>query len=73
MIVNERKINFLHLGLYSDSKCDTIINVKDINLKKKLKKFAFRSVLKLKMCYNNKCKRKQKTNYEVYYHDKTNF
>ena len=28
--------------------------------KKKLKKFAFRSVLKLKMCYNNKCKRKQK-------------
>lgn len=41
--------------------------------KKKLKKFAFRSVLKLKMWYSNKCKRKQKTNYEVYYYDKTNF
>ena len=25
--------------------------------KKKLKKFAFRSVLKLKMWYSNKCKR----------------
>lgn len=42
-------------------------------IKKKLKKIAFRSVLKLKMCYNNKCKRKQKTNYEVYKNDKTNF
>ena len=29
-------------------------------LKKKLKKIAFRSVLKLKMWYSNKCKRKQK-------------
>ena len=68
MIVNERKINFLHLGLYSDSKCGILINVKEINLKKKkkLKKIAFRSVLKLKMWYSNKCKRKQKTNYEVY-------
>ena len=47
--------------------------LRDSTEKKKLKKFAFRSVLKLKMCYNNKCKRKQKTNYEVYYHDKTNF
>ena len=28
--------------------------------KKKVEKIAFRSVLKLKMCYNNKCKRKQK-------------
>ena len=60
-IVSERKINFLHLGLYSDSKCGILINVKEINLKKKkLKKIAFRSVLKLKMWYSNKCKRKQK-------------
>lgn len=44
-----------------------------VQLKKKLKKFAFRSVLKLKMCYNDKCKGKQKTNYEVYKNDKTNF
>lgn len=52
MIVNERKINFLHLGLYSDSECGIIINVKSSTkkkLKKKLKKIAFRSVLKLKM------------------------
>lgn len=34
-IVSERKINFLHLGLYSDSKCGILINVKEINLKKK--------------------------------------
>ena len=78
MIVNERKINFLHLGLYSDSECGIIINVKSstkkiIIKKKKVEKFAFRSVLKLKMWYNNKCKRKQKTNYEVYKNDKTNF
>ena len=34
---------------------------KRFNLKKKkVEKFAFRSVLKLKICYNNKCKRKQK-------------
>lgn len=61
MIVNERKINFLHLGLYSDSECGIIINVKSSTKKKikkkKLKKFAFRSVLKLKMWYSNKCKR----------------
>ena len=59
MIVNERKINFLHLGLYSDSECGIIINVKSSTKKKKkklkkkkkkkLKKIAFRSVLKLKM------------------------
>ena len=54
MIVNERKINFLHLGLYSDSECGIIINVKSstkkiIIKKKKVEKFAFRSVLKLKM------------------------
>jgi hypothetical protein len=55
MIVNERKINFLHLGLYSDSECGIIIiNVKSstkkkIIIKKKVEKFAFRSVLKLKM------------------------
>ena len=53
MIVNERKINFLHLGLYSDSECGIIINVKSStkknNNKKKVEKFAFRSVLKLKM------------------------
>ena len=41
--------------------------------KKKVEKIAFRSVLKLRMWYNNKCKRKQKTNYEVYNYDKTNF
>ena len=55
MIVNERKINFLHLGLYSDSECGIIINVKSSTKKKikkkkkKLKKIAFMSVLKLKM------------------------
>ena len=53
MIVNERKINFLHLGLYLDSECGIIINVKSstkkIIIKKKVEKFAFRSVLKLKM------------------------
>ena len=54
MIVNERKINFLHLGLYSDSECGIIINVKSSTKKnnkkkKKVEKFAFRSVLKLKM------------------------
>ena len=37
MIVNERKINFLHLGLYSDSECGIIINVKS-STKKKIKK-----------------------------------
>ena len=56
MIVNERKINFLHLGLYSDSKCGILINVKEINLKK-LEKITFMSVLKLKMWYSSKCKR----------------
>lgn len=52
MIVNERKINFLHLGLYADSECGIIINVKSSTkkkLKKKVEKIAFRSVLKLKM------------------------
>lgn len=34
--------------------------LRDSTEKKKLKKFAFRSVLKLKMCYNDKCKGKQK-------------
>ena len=51
----------MHLGLYSDSKCGILINVKEIQLKKKkVEKIAFRSVLKLKMWYSNKCKRKQK-------------
>lgn len=36
------------------------VQLKKKNKKKKLKKIAFRSVLKLKMCYNNKCKRKTK-------------
>lgn len=36
----------LHLGLYSNRKCVTIMNVKE---------------------------NKKKTNYEVYYYDKTNF
>ena len=36
--------------------------LRDSTEKKKLKKFAFRSVLKLKMCYNNKCKGNKNNN-----------